>query len=81
MFFSDPSNKYRTEVLIEESNGLDNLESLQHHESERIYQLAYKIVDEFFNEEDSDVNVEVLTDKNVVTGGMDTNSAEMTYNF
>ncbi|CAJ0573317.1 unnamed protein product, partial [Mesorhabditis spiculigera] len=42
---------------IEENSGLDHLEGLQEHESERIYQGAYKIIQEFFSEDEDD-NVE-----------------------
>ncbi|CAJ0945702.1 unnamed protein product, partial [Mesorhabditis belari] len=49
--------------LIEEHSGLDNLEGLQENESEKIYSLAYKIIHEFFSE-DEDYPNESHNDEN-----------------
>ena len=40
---------------IEQCGGLDKIETLQNHENEEIYQLAYDIIDKFFSEADEDV--------------------------
>jgi importin subunit alpha-6/7 len=37
---------------VEEADGLDYLENLQQHEQIHIYEAAYKIVEEFFSDED-----------------------------
>uniref|UniRef100_A0A915DYG6 Uncharacterized protein n=1 Tax=Ditylenchus dipsaci TaxID=166011 RepID=A0A915DYG6_9BILA len=50
----DPDNLEKIEMVIEECGGLDALEALQHHESQKIYDLAYKIVEEFFGDEDEE---------------------------
>lgn len=72
-------------MIVEESQGLDNLESLQHHDSERIYQLAYKIVDEFFNDaENENINIESTNDLKVdnnTTDGKNLNFTNTTFNF
>lgn len=39
-------------MMIESLGSLDRLESLQHHENEEIYKLAYQLVDTYFLEED-----------------------------
>jgi len=41
-------------LAIEQCGGLDKLEQLQEHDNERVYDLAYKLVDEFFSAEDED---------------------------
>ena len=44
------TNPYALE--IEEAGGLDALEKLQHHPNGDIYQQAFKIIDDFFQEEE-----------------------------
>lgn len=39
-------------VMIETYGSLERLESLQHHENEEIYKMAYQLVDTYFLEED-----------------------------
>lgn len=41
-------------VWIEEVGGLDNIEMLQHHENEKIYELALNLMDTYFSEEAED---------------------------
>jgi len=38
-------------MLIEEAGGLDHLEMLQNHASQNIYDMAFKIVDKYFQVE------------------------------
>jgi len=38
-------------MLIEEAGGLDHLEALQNHASRKIYDMAYKLLDKYFQEE------------------------------
>lgn len=38
-------------VLIEEVDGLDHLEALQNHSSQKIYEMAYNIVAKYFQQE------------------------------
>ncbi|KAI1694020.1 armadillo/beta-catenin-like repeat domain-containing protein [Ditylenchus destructor] len=60
---NDPMNLEKVKITVEECNGLDYLETLQRHESQRIYDMAFKIVDEFFNdEEDEGENLEPTQD-------------------
>uniref|UniRef100_A0A2S2NCU0 Importin subunit alpha n=1 Tax=Schizaphis graminum TaxID=13262 RepID=A0A2S2NCU0_SCHGA len=39
-------------MLIEEANGLDHLESLQNHSSQKIYEMSFNIVEKYFQGED-----------------------------
>jgi len=45
-------------VLIEECGGLDKLEHLQEHQNEKIYTLAYKIIDKFFSDDEEESTVD-----------------------
>lgn len=36
---------------IEEADGLEKIEKLQHHKNQDIYKLAYKIIDKYFSQE------------------------------
>jgi len=38
-------------MLIEEANGLDHLEALQNHTSQKIYDMSYLIVEKYFQGE------------------------------
>lgn len=38
-------------TLIEKCSGLDKIESLQQHENEEIYRLAYEIIDQYFSDD------------------------------
>uniref|UniRef100_A0A914ICB1 Importin subunit alpha n=1 Tax=Globodera rostochiensis TaxID=31243 RepID=A0A914ICB1_GLORO len=58
---TDPENLDHVRERVEEGEGLDHLETLQRHESEQIYSLAFKIVDEFFSE-DEDEGLEMKGD-------------------
>jgi len=39
-------------MLIEEAGGLDHLEMLQNHASQKIYEMAFKMVDKYFQGEE-----------------------------
>lgn len=60
---------------MEEADGLDYLENLQQHEQIHIYEAAYKIVEEFFSDEDdgegegNDVPAEFAASQNGDTNG------------
>lgn len=41
-------------TAIEQCGGLDKIETLQSHENEEIYQLAYDIIDKYFSDNDED---------------------------
>jgi len=38
-------------MLIEEANGLDHLEALQNHSSQKIYEMSFNIVEKYFQGE------------------------------
>ncbi|VVC37270.1 Importin subunit alpha,Atypical Arm repeat,Armadillo-like helical,Armadillo-type fold,Importin- [Cinara cedri] len=40
-------------ILIEEISGLDHLEALQNHTSQKIYEIAYNIIEKYFQPEDT----------------------------
>lgn len=42
-------------MLIEEAGGLDRLEMLQNHASQKIYDMAYKLIDKFFQGKEEEV--------------------------
>ena len=42
---------------IEEAGGLDKLEKLQQHKNKDIYKLAYTIIDKYFNNTVSELNL------------------------
>jgi len=44
-------------LMVEECGGLDNIESLQGHDNEEIYQKTFDLVDHFFNTGDEDVSI------------------------
>ena len=44
---------------VEECDGLDKLEALQQHESTAIYETAYKIIDEFFHDDEEETGLEL----------------------
>ena len=56
--------------MIEELGGLETIEKLQESENEEVYNAAYKLLDEYFNEEDEDIveTVEFPTGQNAKTG-------------
>ena len=37
-------------VMVEEANGLENLEALQNHENELIYQTVYNFIEKYFGD-------------------------------
>lgn len=47
--------------MVEEEEGLDALERLQENKSEKVYSLAFRIISEFFGDEDenTDQNTDV----------------------
>lgn len=61
--FSDRFDEVRDS--FEDCNGLDNLERLQESESEKIYALSYRIINEFFNDEDDGAAAENVVDENM----------------
>jgi len=52
--FSSPKDLDEFKLRVEEADGLDYLENLQHHEQIHIYEAAYKIVEAFFSDEDGE---------------------------
>jgi len=65
VFESAPENFERLKDVVEECGGLDIIEELQQAESEKIYTLAYKIVEDFFGEEQESDNVPLDLTENV----------------
>lgn len=49
---SDPENLVFVKTSIEDCDGLDKIDALQNSESEKVYISAYKIIDEFFQDDD-----------------------------
>ncbi|XP_050429823.1 importin subunit alpha-1-like [Adelges cooleyi] len=49
---SDDGSQGKICILIEEACGLDHLEALQNHTSQKIYEMAYSIVEKYFQGED-----------------------------
>nr|CAD2140607.1 unnamed protein product [Meloidogyne enterolobii] len=49
---NDPDRLSKICERVEECGGLDKIEKLQEHESEQIYLVSYKIIEEFFSEEE-----------------------------
>lgn len=49
---NDPENLVFVKTSIEDCDGLDKIDALQNSESEKVYISAYKIIDEFFQDED-----------------------------
>nr|CAD2184938.1 unnamed protein product [Meloidogyne enterolobii] len=55
---NDPERLSKICERVEECGGLDKIEKLQEHESEQIYLISYKIIEEFFSdEEDSELAI------------------------
>uniref|UniRef100_A0A915LNY1 Calcineurin-like phosphoesterase domain-containing protein n=1 Tax=Meloidogyne javanica TaxID=6303 RepID=A0A915LNY1_MELJA len=55
---NDPDSLSKICERVEECGGLDKIEKLQEHESEQIYLVSYKIIEEFFSdEEDSELAI------------------------
>nr|CAD2125595.1 unnamed protein product [Meloidogyne enterolobii] len=55
---NDPDRLSKICERVEECGGLDKIEKLQEHESEQIYLISYKIIEEFFSdEEDSELAI------------------------
>lgn len=57
-------------ILIEEVGGLDKLESLQSHENEEIYRIAFAIVDKYF------IDAEASEQPNEANGALEFNANE-----
>ena len=54
--------------MIEECDGLDKIESLQNHENEDIYKLAYEIIDQYFSGGEGDLDDEAVAPNSAETG-------------
>lgn len=65
---------------VEECDGLDKLEQLQQHESDKIYGAAFKIIDEFFHDEndESGAGIGVLNNQ---SAQMDGNNTDVKFMF
>lgn len=52
-------------LLIEEASGLDHLEALQNHSSHKIYEMAFSIVEKYFQGEvcsnSEGINISIFT--------------------
>ncbi|KAL3109532.1 hypothetical protein niasHT_011687 [Heterodera trifolii] len=51
---TDPENLDRIRDRVEECDGVDHLETLQQHESEQIYSNVFKIIEEFFSDDENE---------------------------
>jgi len=58
--------------LLDESDGIEKIENLQHHENERVYERAVEIIEEFFGvtDEVEDENLVPKTDGGMFTFGV-----------
>ena len=69
---------------IESCGGLDKIEHLQNHLNEDIYNLAYRMIDQYFNSElnqDDDENVRPKTSEdNYEFSSSDTNNHQFSFN-
>lgn len=62
---------------IEECGGLDRIEALQNHQNEAIYMLAFKIINNFFSDDQEENNenlVPTTNEKGELQFGLNTNN-------
>lgn len=58
----EDGNKYSQ--IVESCGGIDTIDFLQNHENPEIYQKAYNLIESYFNEDDTETNIDPVVSQN-----------------